>query len=46
MTFLSKIFQIFKLEIFSQQLGIKDTFWHWEWGPISAPNLAEKEHSH
>ena len=22
----------------------KDTFWHWEWGLISDPNWAEKEH--
>ena len=38
MIFFSKIFTIFELGIISQQLGIKDTFWHWEWGPISAPN--------
>ena len=23
-------------------MGIKDTFWHWEWGPISAPKLSRK----
>ena len=43
--FLTKNFsQIFKLGIFYQQLGTKYTFWHWEWGPILAPNEAKKEH--
>ena len=44
MDFLSRIFQNFQLGIFSQQLGIKYTFCHWEWGPISAPNEVKKEH--
>ena len=44
MNFFSRLFTIFELGIISRQLGIKYTFWHWGWGPILAPNLAEKEH--
>ena len=31
-------------EFFKQQFGKKDTFCHWEWGPILLPNEAKKEH--
>ena len=42
MNFFTRIFTIFELGIISQQLGIKDTFWHWEWGPISAQIRSER----
>ena len=38
MIFFSRIFTTFELGIISQQLGMKDTFLHWGWGPISAQN--------
>ena len=44
MIFFSTIFTTFELGIISQQLGIKDTFWHWEWGSILAPDKADKQH--
>ena len=35
--FQSLFFKISKLGNFSHQLGIKNTFMHWEWGRFSAP---------
>ena len=33
----------FKLGIFCLELGKKHTFWHWEWGRISAPKSGDRE---
>ena len=38
--FMTEFFTIYQLGIFRLKLGKKDTFWHWEWGPISGPDLA------
>ena len=32
-----------KLGIFCLELGKKHTFWHWEWGRISAPKSGDRE---
>ena len=32
-----------KKKIFCLELGKKHTFWHWEWGRISAPKLGDRE---
>ena len=36
-------FFFFKLGIFCLELGKKHTFWHWEWGRISAPKSGDRE---
>ena len=33
----------FKLGIFCLEMGKKHTFWHWEWGRISAPKSGDGE---
>ena len=38
-----KIFFFFRLGIFCLELGKKHTFWHWEWGRISAPKSGDRE---
>ena len=37
-----KKFFMVKLEIFCLELGKKHTFWHWEWGRISAPKSGDQ----
>ena len=40
--FLNQTFLV-RLGIFHLELGKKHTFWHWEWGRISAPNFGDRE---
>ena len=36
-------FFVVNLGIFCLELGKKHTFWHWEWGRISAPKSGDRE---
>ena len=35
--------KFFQIGIFCLELGKKHTFWHWEWGRISAPKSGDRE---
>ena len=39
----SSFFSDLKLGIFLQKLGKKDTFWHWEYNPITAIKSAKNK---
>ena len=43
MTIFLHFFSDLKLGIFLQKLGKKDTFWHWEYNPITAIKFAKNK---
>ena len=43
MIFLQFFFSDLKLGIFHRKLGKKDTFWHWEYNPITAIKSAKNK---